>query len=138
MQKRAERIFVYGTLRQGFPLHRHIRRMAIRYVGKGKINGRLYDLGEFPGVFPSSSPADVITGEVYELTDPRRQLVELDRLEEFDPDREETSLFLRRRTLVRLRNGQRLRAWVYLMPRKNSKCRLIPGGDYAESHRPRS
>ncbi len=42
----------------------------MRYVGRGKIQGHLYDLGRFPGAVPSSSPQNKITGEVYELSNP--------------------------------------------------------------------
>lgn len=110
----------------------------MRYLGKGMILGHLYDLGEFPGAVPSTSPHKKVEGEVYELLDPDNQLGELDRLEEFYPDRPDSSLFVRRRALVRLENGRRFKAWVYFLPRRPPRARLILEGNYAEAHRPRS
>ncbi|MDA2914974.1 gamma-glutamylcyclotransferase, partial [Acidobacteriia bacterium AH_259_A11_L15] len=95
-------------------------------------------LGEFPGAIPSESAADGIEGELYELVDASRQLKELDEVEEFDSDRPGESLFVRRLTDVELETGERLKAWVYFLPRKPAKARLIPSGDYTEIRRSRS
>ncbi|PYU32732.1 MAG: hypothetical protein DMG28_10375 [Acidobacteria bacterium] len=135
---RRERLFVYGTLRRGFALHPLLRKLAERYVGRGKIQGHLYDLGRFPGAVPSSSPQNKITGEVYELSNPDKQLEELDRAEEYHREQPRNSLFVRRLSLVRLENGRRFKAWVYFLPRRPSKARPIHEGDYAETHPRRS
>lgn len=131
MKRARERLFVYGTLRRGFALHSHLRKSSVRYLGKGKIRGDLYDLGEFPGALPSSSPDREIEGEVYELLEAKKQLEQLDRIEEFHPERPEDSLFIRRSAIVRLEKGQRYKAWVYFLPRRPSRARPIHGGDYA-------
>src|SRR5207253_10842937 len=107
---RRERLFVYGTLRRGFALHPLLRKLAVRYVGRGKIQGHLYDLGRFPGAVPSSSPQNKITGEVYELSNPDKQLEELDRAEEYHREQPRNSLFVRGLSLVRLENGRRFKA----------------------------
>lgn len=131
MKQQGERLFVYGTLRRGFSLHPYLRKSAVRYLGKGKIQGSLYDLGEYPGAVPSSSPHREIEGEVYELLDAKKQLEELDRIEEFHPDRPEDSLFVRRVSVVRLDKGRRFKAWVYFLARRPSKARPIHSGNYA-------
>lgn len=131
MGLRKHRLFVYGTLRKGYSLHGLLRRIGARYVGKGSIQGSLYDLGEFPGAITSSSVRKRIEGELYELPHPEAQLRELDRIEEFDSQGPESSLFVRRLTTVRLANGRRMRAWVYFLPRRPANARLVPGGDYA-------
>ncbi len=138
MGLRKHRLFVYGTLRKGYSLHRVLRRIRARYVGKGRIQGSLYDLGEFPGAVTSSSVRKRIEGEVYELPHPDAQLKELDRLEEFDSDRPEDSLFVRRMSTVRLASGRRMRAWVYFLPRRPLKGRPIAQGDYALVQQPRT
>ena len=138
MNRRCHKLFVYGTLRRGFPLHPRLGKKSVRYLGKGKIRGRLYDLGEFPGALPSSSPDAEIEGEVYELLDGDKQLRELDVLEEFYPNRPDDSLFVRRLTDVRLHGGQHVKAWVYFLPKRPVKARTIAGGDYAEVRRSRN
>lgn len=134
----SDKVFVYGTFRQGFPLHQYLQRGVVRFLGKGRISGRLYDLGEFPGALPSDSPTDEIEGELYQLGNASAQLGELDEVEEFDSDRPDESLFVRRLTNVELESGERLKAWVYFLPRKPAKARLIPSGDYTEIRRSRS
>ncbi len=136
MKQRRDRLFVYGTLRKGFALHAYLRKSTVRYLGKGKIHGNLYDLGEFPGALPSSSPEKEIEGEVYELLDAKNQLKELDRIEEFHSDRPEDSLFVRQLSVVRSEKGHRFKAWVYFLPRRPSKGRPIQSGDYAAARRP--
>ena len=131
----SNKLFVYGTLRLGFPLHPYMRKGAVRLLGKGKICGRLYDLGDFPGALPSTSRSDEIEGELYELGDAIQQLRELDEVEEFNSQRPGESLFVRRLTDVELATGQRYKAWAYFLPKKPAKARLIPSGDYAEVRR---
>src|SRR6266436_5947534 len=63
-------LYVYGTLKR---LSRHpmARRLAqsARHVGAARIAGRLYNLGRFPGLKESRSPADWVQGDVYDLGD---------------------------------------------------------------------
>lgn len=138
MAKRKDKVFVYGTLRQGFRYHSYLLRSGARYLGNGRIRGHLYDLGEYPGALSSSSPYDRIEGELFELPDSTKQLKELDRLEEYNPDRPDESLFVRQRTIVQLENGRRVRAWAYFVMKKPQRARLIPSGNYAEAYRSRS
>jgi gamma-glutamylcyclotransferase (GGCT)/AIG2-like uncharacterized protein YtfP len=131
MGPRKHNLFVYGTLRKGFGLHSVLRRLGARYLGKGSIRGSLYDLGEYPGAVTSSCLRKRIGGEIYHLSDPDRQLKKLDEVEEFRPEAPENSLFVRRRSTVRLANGKRLQAWVYFLPQRPPGARLIQDGNYA-------
>jgi len=135
---RTNKLFVYGTLRRGFPLHKHLRTGTVRFLGRAKILGRLFDLGNFPGALPSESPANEIEGELYELTSGAQQLKELDEVEEFFPQRPDESLFLRRLTDVELESGEKVEAWVYYLAEKPTNARPIPSGDYSEARRSRS
>ena len=124
---KKEKIFVYGTLRKGFPLHTYLSDKA-RFIGKGTIGGRLYDLGTYPGVF-SSEPGEV-KGELYELEDGSKHLNILDQIEDFDPKNPESSLFIRALTEVRLSDNKTIQAWAYFLPSKPPGARLIVDGDY--------
>lgn len=130
---KSEKLFAYGTLRRGFPLHAHIGKLSLKYLGRGTIKGHLYNLGNFPGAVPSSQHN--IIGELYEIPGGEHQLGDLDKLEEFFPDRSRRSLFIREKTGVRLRNGKRVSAWVYFLPRRPRRARLIESGDYAAAVR---
>src|SRR5262245_3673759 len=54
--------FVYGTLMQGFPLHRLIEGRA-EYLGQGTVAARLIDLGAYPAAVADAHGA--VVGEVY-------------------------------------------------------------------------
>jgi gamma-glutamylcyclotransferase (GGCT)/AIG2-like uncharacterized protein YtfP len=121
-------LFVYGTLRKGFTLHSHLDKSTIKYLGKGLIQGRLYDLGEYPGAVRSSGNTTII-GEVYELGD-SKELDALDKIEEFYPEEPKKSLFVRQKTNVKLESGKEILAWVYLLPKKPKHAQLVKSGDY--------
>lgn len=131
MPPESETLFVYGTLRRGFPLHQHVQNAALEFLGEGSIQGRLYDLGEFPGAVATSSPDEEIRGELFRLRDPARQLAALDQVEEYDAARPESSLFLRERVDVRASIGAVVKAWAYFLRDKPSNARWIEGGDYS-------
>ncbi len=135
MKQKTQKLFVYGTLRRGFALHSRLAKLEARYLGRGRIAGNLYNLGEYPGAVPSRSRGKAIEGEVYELQDPEKQLKALDRVEEFKSALPERSLFIRQKTTVRLTDGKRVRAWVYFLPRRPSKARILSSGDFAEARR---
>lgn len=126
----SEFLFVYGTLRRGQPLHPHLEPPRARFVGEGRIVGRLFDLGEFPGATPDPKRFSTVRGEVHELFDPQETLVVLDDIEGFDPKRPERSLFERRETQVTLDAGGTVRAWVYFYRQPLLEATEIPDGDF--------
>lgn len=132
MESWPNKLFVYGTLRRGFPLHASLRSASPRFLGKGSIMARLYDLGDFPGAVRSRVPTERVEGEIYELQDPTSQLKELDLIEEFHPGNPKESLFMREEVEVFLLSGKRMVAWTYFLPKQPREGRLIPSGDYAD------
>jgi len=74
----SEFLFVYGTLRRGQPLYPHLDAAKARFIGEGRIVGRLFDLGEYPGATPDPKRFSTVRGEVHELYDPPRTLAILD------------------------------------------------------------
>ena len=117
-------IFVYGTLRKGakHPAHRLLAGRA-RFIGTGKFQGKLYDLGRFPAAVASDRKSDRVTGEVYRLDDPRRTLELLDHYE--------GKLFRREVRPIRWRGGAAIDAWVYLYGGPLHEAARIRCGDYA-------
>jgi len=70
--QRDSRLFVYGTLRPfvDIPMARWLQRVA-RYIGPAKTHGRLYDLGPYPGLRPARRTGEWVSGDRYEVRDPR-------------------------------------------------------------------
>lgn len=67
------KIFVYGTLKQGFRAH-HMLGNETKFLGATKIPGVLVSCGHFPGLLPDNLCE--VHGEVYEI--PEIKLRELD------------------------------------------------------------
>ena len=118
-------LFVYGTLRRGFALHHHLKRMGARFVAKGKVGAELFVLGRFPGARKSTRPGKIVAGEVYRLRLAESALKVLDQLEGISPEAPEKCLFQRATTEVTLPNGERRVAWIYWL-KKNASARRRP------------
>jgi gamma-glutamylcyclotransferase (GGCT)/AIG2-like uncharacterized protein YtfP len=131
MSGTCPRLFVYGTLRagSGHPMARVLTAHA-RPVGAGTVAGRLYDLGEYPGLVGPTAEGQWVRGEVYDLDDQAAVLDALDRYEgcaEGDP---QPWGFVRRLAVVALDGGGELEAWAYEYRGPLEGARLIPLGDY--------
>ena len=131
-------LFVYGTLMRGFPsLESWQGRVQAEFVGRGNIQGRLYDLGEYPAVIRAGSE-HLVRGEVYELRDPANAVSILDEYEAFSPSHPERSLFIRAVTPVVMDDGRKAKVWVYVYNGQVDERKLIAGGDYRGSANLRS
>jgi gamma-glutamylcyclotransferase (GGCT)/AIG2-like uncharacterized protein YtfP len=81
-----QHLILYGSLRRGLPGHRRLGLgRALRFVRQVTLAGRLYDLGDYPGLV-STEPGRV-TGELFAIED-AAILPVLDRFEGADYRRE--------------------------------------------------
>jgi len=129
----SEYIFVYGTLRRDLqnPIN-ELLRGYVRFVGRGKFRGVLYDLGEYPGAIYSENPSDYVFGEVYAFDDKEYVFRVLDDFEDYSPDDCQQSLYYREKTRIILDDGNELTCWIYIYNRPvHNKCNIIPSGDYS-------
>jgi len=118
-------LFVYGTLKKGGELHAELESGGARFVGAGRIKGRLFRIrGEsYPGAFPSSS-REYIQGELYKLEEPTATLKKLDDIEGCDE-----GLFIRK--LVDACVGTRkMKAWTYFYGQLTNTSARIPSGSF--------
>jgi pyruvate carboxylase len=125
-------LFAYGTLRRGFGGGMsHLLAQYTDFVGLARFQGRLYDVGSYPGLVPSTDPADQVTGDLYLLRQPEPALSLVDQYESYLPDRPEESLYLRQKQTVHLPQRQEsIRAWVYIYNRPVLGLKRVPSGDY--------
>jgi gamma-glutamylcyclotransferase (GGCT)/AIG2-like uncharacterized protein YtfP len=112
-------LFVYGTLRQG-SVNRFARLLhdRARFLGVSRMQGRLYNLGRYPGAVPSNVPTDWVRGELFRLDQPAKILAALDAYE--GPQ------FARVPQRVYLASGLQL-AWVYLYQGNPTGTRIVSG-----------
>jgi gamma-glutamylcyclotransferase (GGCT)/AIG2-like uncharacterized protein YtfP len=123
--EKEDHLFVYGTLRPEMthPLGHLLVRHGI-FLGKGIFQGKLYDLGRYPGAVPSRKKTDLVAGEVYRLQKPDRVLGLLDEYEGPRFKRTEVTIFFGEDTHIL--------CWIYLYIRSVAGRRIISSGDYVQ------
>jgi gamma-glutamylcyclotransferase (GGCT)/AIG2-like uncharacterized protein YtfP len=121
--EKEDHLFVYGTLCQRIkhPLSHLLVHHGI-FVGKGLFQGKLYDLGRYPGAVSSRKKSDFVTGEIYRLENPKQVFHILD---EYEGPR-----FKRTQVTIFFGEDSRLLCWIYLYTHSISGRRIISSGDY--------
>ena len=113
------RLFVYGTLKRGQPLHGLLRGATL--LGEGRVKGfALYDLGDYPAARPEEGSC--IWGEVYEV--PEDLLPLLDEVEDE---------YRREEVLVELSGGSLISAQMYVYRDPLPEDRRLPTGRWEKS-----
>jgi gamma-glutamylcyclotransferase (GGCT)/AIG2-like uncharacterized protein YtfP len=127
----ADLVFFYGTLMAGFDRRRRAGiDNKLAYVGRGSIQGSLFDLGIYPAAVPAYEGR--VWGEVYQMTDAGAVLAALDEIEGYRADDPDRSLYTRGEAAVTLPDGSASRAWVYFYNAPLGQALRIPSGDYLE------
>jgi gamma-glutamylcyclotransferase (GGCT)/AIG2-like uncharacterized protein YtfP len=140
-QNLIEYCFFYGTLLPGF-VPEQIKSVVeqFTFVGEGSVFGRLYDFGNHPGAVLDAAAPSKIIGKVFSLPADetlQRQLLErLDEYEGYNPVDESACLFIRRRVMVTLPNGEKVESWIYVYQGDTSQVRLIASGNFAKRGEP--
>lgn len=122
-------VFVYGSLRSGNAGAMSVRFPDAKFVAGGRVHGRLYDLGAYPGL-QLDTVDSLVRGEVYEIDE-----LTLSELDQF----ELTSDYVRQQAEVE-HNNQHSRCWIYV-PRPDAEFfagrELIESGDWIQHVRSR-
>ncbi|WP_158829669.1 gamma-glutamylcyclotransferase family protein [Mucilaginibacter lacusdianchii] len=122
-------LFVYGTLLREIG-HEVVQAIAanLEFGDQGHLSGELYDLGDYPALIETSSPAETVKGEVYMVTDPNRVFGMLD---EYEGVNDEPALYSRELKTVTLANGGEVESWVYIYQQPlGAENEKIINGDY--------
>jgi gamma-glutamylcyclotransferase (GGCT)/AIG2-like uncharacterized protein YtfP len=102
-----------------------------RFVSIATVPGRLFDLGDYPGMV-SSDERRVVFGELYEF-DPSQWDAVIARLDEYegcssrDPEPHE---YRREIVNARVGSGEILPAWAYVLNHRPARFQEIESGDY--------
>ena len=125
-------IFVYGTLkrRSRHPMARRLAQAA-RWVGAGRIAGRLYNLGRFPGLKKPRSSDDWVHGDVYDLSACPAFFDELDAYE--NAESPPPTPYVRQPATVELEDGRRRAVHVYRYQGEVSEDAFIASGSYEDN-----
>ncbi|MGV8122703.1 MAG: gamma-glutamylcyclotransferase family protein [Candidatus Xenobiia bacterium LiM19] len=126
---RKEKVFVYGTLMQGFRNYSAFLEGKASFCGRGSLKGTLYHLPQgYPGLIEGGG---TVHGEVYELSGTEAR-GELDWLEGYNRDGDD-NLYDRKRQTVIMEDGNQMECWIYVYCDKDyatSKGILITDGDW--------
>lgn len=128
-------LFVYGTLlgAVGHPMAGLLARHA-DYVGPARVTGRLYDVGDYPGLVLAGAGdgAGQVLGELYRLRTPAATLRQLDTYEGCAPSDPPPCEFVRVVATASAAEGPPVPVWVYVYGRATTALPLIPSGDYLQ------
>jgi gamma-glutamylcyclotransferase (GGCT)/AIG2-like uncharacterized protein YtfP len=131
MASRCPFLFVYGRLRRGGSGNGLLREIGARPVADGTIAGRLYDLGDRPGLVRTRKAEERVRGEVYFLSNLQEDLRKIDKFHGFAPGNPARSPFVRKTVSVVADGGRSLEAWAYFYVRELKKsARFISTGDW--------
>lgn len=115
------RVFVYGTLKQGYNNHHVIEPYNPQLVGKGTVQGfTLLHLG-FPGAIEAEDKH--ITGEVWDCTPNAPAMARCDGLEGVG-----TGFYDRVAVDVQLEDGTTTEAWMYVLVDERARKNARPIG----------
>jgi gamma-glutamylcyclotransferase (GGCT)/AIG2-like uncharacterized protein YtfP len=122
------KVFVYGTLKRGRPLDRSLFEKTRKAVEEATISGSIYNLGPYPTVKLDNK--HTVHGEVhtYNEDDFDDILKTMDLIEGYNPKKPEAGLYNRFVVDAKLKNGQKVQAWVYQFNGEVPKERLIKSG----------
>ena len=135
--KPPHRIFVYGTLRQGYknPFAERLRGVA-KFLGMATMRGELYLCTRGPFPYPAACylphAESQVVGEVYEFASGSEILGELDRYEGVGPGFPVPHEY--ERTVVSvLCDSRPCEAWCYLANHPVTPGNRIPSGDFTQA-----
>ena len=122
-------LFVYGTLRfNENPISEGLNPVCNR-LGTASVCGKLFDLGNYPGMVLSKDPQDKVIGEVIALSNPGKSLAMIDRYEGIFPG--PGSEYQREVTEVTFKH-QLTPCWIYVYQHSLTGLSRITSGDYVD------
>ena len=129
----SEYLFAYGTLQPGLgpgEIGDLIRDLLV--VGKGSVQGTLYDLGSYPGARLDTISSHRIWGTVFCLPTGIDLLSRLDAYEEYYPESPHASQFIRKLCTAQLTDGRTLECWIYEYNGHPDATSILESGTWAD------
>jgi gamma-glutamylcyclotransferase (GGCT)/AIG2-like uncharacterized protein YtfP len=113
MRVENQYLFVYGTLLDEKNEFGNYLKNNCVFFQNGSFNGRLYDIGDYPGAVYDPDTDDFVTGSVFVMNDPETTLKILDDYEGFGEDQPQPNEFIRTLIVINTAEGG-IKSWVYL------------------------
>ena len=122
-------LFVYGTLLENDNEFAAYLVENSGFYGRGKVGGKLYDMGKYPGIILNPNDNHFVYGNIYFMADPEGLLKMLDYYEGFGENEAHPNEFVRKLTTIES-SGKLLEGWVYEYNLPVDELTLIISGDY--------
>jgi gamma-glutamylcyclotransferase (GGCT)/AIG2-like uncharacterized protein YtfP len=127
----SEYLFAYGTLQPGLaPIEIADLVRDLLVLGKGSVQGTLYDLGSYPGARLDNTSSHRIWGTVFRLPAGMNLIPRLDAYEEYYPESPHASQFIRKLRTAQLTDGRTLECWIYEYNGHPDATSILEGGTY--------
>jgi gamma-glutamylcyclotransferase (GGCT)/AIG2-like uncharacterized protein YtfP len=108
-----DKLFVYGTLLDLDNKYGIYLRDNSRFYAAGKIKGKLYDIGEYPGAVLLREGNEYICGTILQIDNSGDVLAVIDLYEGFGDDQPQPNEFIRILTEAETGVGT-INCWIYL------------------------
>ena len=122
-------LFVYGTLLDETNPYGIFLKENSAFFCEGRLNGELYDIGNYPGALLTDRPGNFVHGAVFKMNDEAEVLKELDDYEGFGDAFTQPNEFIRKLVQITTKNGI-LPCWIYLYNHPTSSLTRIYSGKY--------
>jgi len=125
----VRQVFVYGTLKRGFPRYSAFGLNTLRKrVESATTAGSLHDLGDYPGLVLDAKGR--VEGEIHLFSDINKALRIMDTIEGYLGEGRPGSLFERVIIEARDSRGRRRRCWAYVYARSTAGYPRIASGSW--------
>ncbi|MEM6320764.1 MAG: gamma-glutamylcyclotransferase family protein [Bacteroidota bacterium] len=128
-------LFVYGSLMSGItsPIATYLKTNS-RFMGAGWVQGRLYDIGNYPGLIADNATKAKVVGHIFQLRNLEEMLPNLDHYECIGPNFPEPHQY--RRAIISVKTAhETLSCWAYLYNWDTKGLALIESGNYLQYFR---
>ena len=130
-------LFIYGTLLQPDNEFALYLQKNASFYSSAKFEGKLYDIGNYPGVVAYPDGELYVQGNIVQLNNPKQVLKTIDPYEGFGAGQPKPYLFIRKLIKAETTNGD-VTCWIYLYNRPVIGLHQITSGDYLEYKRKKS
>ncbi len=131
METTNQFLFVYGTLLQpGNEFAAYLNKHC-KFIGDGKIKGRLYDIGEYPGAVVGNAEERYIYGSIFMMDDPEIILNVIDDYEGIGEAYSPPQEYIRKEVGIHTAN-EILNCWMYLYNLPVVAYNEVTTGDYIQ------
>lgn len=124
-----DRLFVYGTLLLADNEFANYLTRNSTFCCKGKMHGKLYDVGHYPALIIDSKDNYDVWGTVYRLHNVQEVIKQLDYYEGYGEGEEQPYLYIRKSLPIET-DREVLTCWVYLYNHSTAGLKEIETGDY--------